>query len=123
MLFDASCDKSVHTMKYVSDFPPPVSGVDVGLDVNALAGVRRVKPVEALTLPTLLTQPHTTHEVPLDVAMDEEKRHDPHVHGERRTYCRRIEHLPILVELRSGIVRRRHNQRASDLMEHIDLKV
>ena len=108
-------------MKYVSDFPPPASGVVAALEVNTLVGVKRVKPVDALTLP--LTQPHTINEAPLDVAMDEEKRHDPHLHGERRTYCRRIEHLPILVELRSGIVRRRHNQRASDLTEHIDLKV
>jgi hypothetical protein len=53
----------------------------------------------------------------------EEKRHDPHVHGERRIYCRRTEHLPILVELRSGMERRRHNQRSDDITEHVDVKV
>ncbi|MDP2694121.1 MAG: hypothetical protein Q8O58_04535 [Gallionella sp.] len=107
-------------MKYVPSLPPPVTGVETGLEVKALARVKRAKPVQARTLPPLVVQPHARHEAPPEVAGNEEKRHDPHVHGERRIYCRRIEHLPILVELRSGIDRHRHNQRAGDIAEHID---
>ena len=110
-------------MKYVPSLPPPVTGVGAGLEVKALAGIKRVKPVQARTLPPLVVQPHTRHETPAVTAKKEEKRHDPHVHGERRIYCRRIEHLPILVELRSGMERRRHNQRADDITEHVDVKV
>jgi len=110
-------------MQYVPSLPPPVTGAEVGLEVNALAGVQRAKPVQERTLPPLVVQPHARHEVPAEVAENEEKRHDPHVHGERRLYCRRLEHLPMLVELRSEIDRRRRNQRASDIAEHNDVKV
>lgn len=110
-------------MKYVPSLPPPVTGVGAGLEVKALVGIKRVKPVQARTLPPLVVQPHARHETPAVTAGKEEKRHDPHVHGERRIYCRRIEHLPILVELRSGMDRRRHNQRADDITEHVDVKV
>lgn len=110
-------------MKYVSSLPPPVTVPEAGLEVNALAGVQRAKPVQARTLPPLVVQPHARHEAPPEVAGKEEKRHDPHVHGERRLYCRRLEHLPMLVELRSEIDRRRRNQRASDIAEHIDVEV
>ena len=113
-------------MKFVPSLPPPVTSAELGLEVKALAGVQRAKPVQARTLPPLVIQPHARHVAPPEVAEKaagkEEKRHDPHVHGERRLYCRRIEHLPILVELRSEIDRRRRNQRASDMAEHIDVK-
>ncbi|MDD5384474.1 MAG: hypothetical protein PHG89_06305 [Gallionella sp.] len=107
----------------MSSLPPPVIAPETGPEVKALAGVQRAKPVQVRTLPLLVVQPHARHEAPPEAAENEEKRHDSHVHGERRIYCRRIEHLPILVELRSGINRRRHNQRASDITEHIDVKV
>jgi|SRR3989338_5936029 len=110
-------------MKYVPSLPPPVTGAGAGLEVKALVGIKRAKPVQARTLPPLVVQPHARHETPAVTAGKEEKRHDPHVHGERRIYCRRIEHLPILVELRSGMERRRHNQRADDITEHVDVKV
>lgn len=109
-------------MKYVPSLPPPVAGVETGLEVKALAGVQRAKPAQARTLPPLVVQPHARHVAPPEVAGKEEKRHDPHVHGERRLYCRRLEHLPMLVELRSEIDRRRRNQRASDIAEHIDVE-
>ena len=109
-------------MKYVPSLPPPATGAVAGLEVKALAGIKRPRPVQARTLPPLVVQPHTRHEAPAGTAVEEEKRHDPHVHGERRVYCRRIEHLPVLVELRSGMERRRHNQRAGDITEHVDVK-
>lgn len=110
-------------MQYVPSLPSPVTAPETGPEVKALAGIKRAKPVQERTLPPLVVQPHARYEAPPEVAENEEKRHDPHVHGERRLYCRRLEHLPMLVELRSGKDRRRHNQRAGDITEHIDIKV
>jgi len=109
-------------MQYVSSIHPPATAPETGLDVDATSGAKRVKPVQALTLPPLVVQSHARHEALPEAAENEEKGHDPHVHGERRTYCRRTEHLPILIELRSGIDRRRNNQRVGDIAEHIDVK-
>lgn len=109
-------------MKYVPSLPPPITGVETGPEVKALAGIKRAKPVQARTLPPLVVQPHVEHEASPEVARKEEKRRNPHPHGERRIYCRRIEHLPVLVELRSVLERRRRNQRASDITEHVDVK-
>lgn len=41
--------------------------------------------------------------------------------GDRRKVCQRILHKPVLVELRSGINRRRHNLREDDMIEHVSL--
>lgn len=49
-----------------------------------------------------------------------ERRHREPLQEERRTYCRRFEHLPVLEELRSGIDRRKHKQREGDAAEHVD---
>lgn len=108
-------------MKYVSEPPQPASAPETGVEIQALAGIRPAKTVQERTLPPLVVQPHTQHEANPNAA-GEEKTHHERIHGERRTYCRRIEHLPILLELRSGEERRRHNQRASDTTEHVDIK-
>ncbi len=42
------------------------------------------------------------------------------VFEDRRKARRRVNHLPVLVELRSGVERRRHNLREGDITEHID---
>ena len=110
-------------MQYVPSLLSPGTAPETGSEVKALAGIRRAKPVQARTLPPLVVQPHARHEAPPEAAGDEERRHDPHVHGERRLYCRRLQHLPMLVELRSEIDRRQRNQRANDIAEHIDVKV
>lgn len=107
-------------MKIVPDLPPPITVVKDRLEVQALTEVKPAKPVQARTLPPLVVQRHKRHEAPSDLAGLQEKRHDTHVHGERRTYCRRIEHLPFLVELRSLTDRRRHKQREGDATEHVD---
>jgi len=110
-------------MKYVPSLPPPVSGPGAGTEVEALARVRRARPVQERTLPPLVVRPHAQHEVPAEGAGEEqERRHDAHAHGERRMYCRRTEHRPVLIELRSGRERRRHNQRKGDMTDHIDVE-
>lgn len=43
--------------------------------------------------------------------------------GDRRKVCQRFIRQPVLVELRSGINRRRRNSREGDIVEHISLDV
>lgn len=109
-------------MKYVPSLPPPVTAPETGPEVNALAGIKRVKSVRARSLPPLVVQPRVRRKASPGVAQQEEKRRNPHPQGERRIYCRRFERLPMLVELRSARERRRRNQRASDITEHVDVK-
>ncbi|MFZ2302245.1 MAG: hypothetical protein WAW10_10330 [Gallionella sp.] len=109
-------------MKIVPDLPPPIAVAKDHLSVKALARIKPVKPVQARTLPPI-TEQHARLATSANLTEPQEKRHDTHVHGERRTYCRRIEHLPILVELRSITDRRRHKQRGDDETEHVDEEI
>jgi len=109
-------------MKYVSDPSQPTSAPETGTEVKALAGVRPSRAIQERTLPPLVVQPHAHQHEANSKAIGEEKTHHERMHGERRTYCRRTEHLPVLLELRSGEERRHNNQRASDLTEHVDIK-
>lgn len=108
-------------MKYAPEPPPPVTVPEAGAEVKALAGLRAVKPVQERTLPPMIVQQHTENETNAEAAK-KERTHDARLNGERRTYCRRTEHRPALLELRSGKERRRHNQRANDLTEHVDIE-
>lgn len=106
-------------MKFVPSLPPPgITGIGRGLAVNRLTAVGAVKPVQPRTLPPLVVQPHEQHEM-----HEVERRFDRHLQGERRVYCRRVQHLPVLVEFRSGLDRRRHSQREGDQTEHVDIEV
>lgn len=110
-------------MKYVPSLPPVVTGVKSRLDVYPLTRVKPVKRVQARTLVPLVVLPHG--EIPSLDGVEEhpERRHDVHMHGERRIYCRRIKHFSVLIELRSGPDRRRHKQRSQDETEHVDEEV
>ena len=77
--------------------------------------------VQQRTLPPLVVQHQSP--VPVKPAEQQERRIEASFQGERRTYCRRIEHLPILVELRSELERRRHNLRTDDTTEHVDEEI
>jgi hypothetical protein len=112
-------------MKFVSSLPPATAFTKDELEVEGLAPVKAAKPVQPRSLPPLVVQPHIRSKAKASPGITEqqEKRHDVHVHGERRTYCRRTELLPVLVDLRSGFDRRRHNQRKDDITEHVDEKV
>ena len=110
-------------MRIVPSLPPPIAVEKEDLEVKGLTGVKPAKPVQAHTLPPLVVRRHARHETASDLAELLERRHETHINGERRTYCRRIEHLPFLVELRSGTDRRRHKQREDDVTEHVDEKV
>ena len=110
-------------MKIAPDLSNPLAIVKDTLEVEALTGVKSVKPVHARTLPPPVVQSHSQREGEPDITDQQDRRHEPHIDGERRTYCRRIEHLPVLIDLRSEIDRRRHNQREGDIVEHIDVEV
>jgi hypothetical protein len=108
-------------MKYVPSLPP-VSGVENRREVSALFAVKPVKRVQPRTLPPLVIQPHATHQEAAAEPVRKDERREP-VQESRRKYCRRVSHQPMLEELRSGLERRRHQQRGSDGTEHIDEQV
>ncbi|HEX5364317.1 MAG TPA: hypothetical protein VFW59_08595 [Gallionella sp.] len=106
-------------MKFVPSLPPPrITGVGGGLKVNRLTAVGAVRPVQPRTLPPLVLLPHEVHEPP-----EVERRHDRPEQVERRKYCRRVQHRPVLVEFRSGLDRRHRSQREGDPTEHVDIEV
>ncbi len=107
-------------MKYVPSLPPVVKGERDELDVYAMARVKAAKPVQARSLAPLVAPPHATPETSPYLDEPLERRRDRHAQGERRTYCRRVEHLPVLVELRSGLDRRHHTRRRGDVTDHVD---
>jgi hypothetical protein len=114
-------DLGDETMKYVPSFPPVVTGVADSLDAHALSPVKPVKLVQQRTLPPLVVHRQMHFDAaPVEVAKRQERRNDPHLQGERRTYCRRFDHPSLLAELRSRMERRRRTQRKSDMAEHVD---
>ena len=108
-------------MRYVPSLPPPFTIVTDRWGTKPTARVGPVKRVQERTLPPLVFQPR--HAQPPDSVEETEKRHAAPIGENRRACCRRVAHLPILEEFRSGVDRRRHNQREGDLTEHIDVKV
>ena len=87
--------------------------------VKGLSAAQAVKPVfprEQLVLP--YAEPHSVHQELVHPVRQQEHRAVPF--EDRRKACRRVSHLPVLVELRSGIDRRRRNLREGDITEHID---
>lgn len=106
-------------IQYVPSLPPPATAPATEPEMKALARTRRVA---VRISPPLIVQPHVEHEPPAEIAEEGERRRNQHPQGERRIYCRRFGHLSMLVELRTGMERRRHNQRAGDITEHIDVE-
>lgn len=106
-------------MQYVQSLPPvytPPGAEDVA-EAQAVAAVRPVSPQPASEIPLqrldtrlpALEQPWTPRPVALE--------------NERRRLCRRIRRESVLDELRSGIDRRRRNQRHDDLTTAVDEKI
>ncbi len=81
--------------------------------VNGLGGVHAVKPVQARGPAPAAEQEQHHHN-----AVSRE-RHDM-FQEERRKAVRRVSRQPVLVELRSGLDRRRRSLREGDIVEHID---
>jgi hypothetical protein len=105
-------------MQFVPIIPRPRNLLEERLEVKRLAAVKAAKPVQPRTLPPLVAYAHAAP--PRDQAQPEERRAP--LQEERRSYCRRITHLPVLEELRSAIYRRKNTQRETDQAEHIDVE-
>lgn len=110
------------TMRYVQSLPPvvePPPASDAPTAIAAAAAAHRVGAQRDLR-----TIPHPQHtDLPVPPVL---RRHAPRtnsVENERRTYSRRIRNEPVLLELRSVVDRRRHNQRKNDLTTAIDESV
>jgi hypothetical protein len=84
-------------------------------EVKGLSATYAVKPVH----PREPVAPTVTlhHEAAPQI---EQQHHREAPLEDRRKACRRVSHLPVLVELRSGVERRHHNLRGDDLVDHID---
>jgi hypothetical protein len=87
--------------------------------VKGLSPAQAVKPVFPREQPDLPhVEPHAAHQEPVRPVAQQQ--HRTVAFEDRRKACRRVSHLPVLIELRSGIDRRRHNLREGDTTEHID---
>ena len=103
-------------MRYVPSIPPVTTSPNTR-QVRGLTAAQAVKPVFPREQPLPYVEQHTSHQrealsveqQPLEMSVED-----------RRKACRRVSHQPVLVELRSGQDRRRHNLRGDDATEHID---
>jgi hypothetical protein len=105
-------------MRYVPSIPSTTASPTTR-QVKGLSAAQAVKPVfprEQPVLPNI--EPHAAQREPMQPAERQEHRAVPF--EDRRKACRRVSHLPVLIELRSGIDRRRHSLREGDITEHID---
>lgn len=108
-------------MQYVQSLPPiytPTSPSGTVTELTAVPAVEPVAPRQAAEGPI----PHLDTERPaLEQAWEPRIFASPE--NDRRHVCRRLQHEPVLQELRSGLDRRRRNQRRSDLTTAVDEKI
>lgn len=107
-------------MQYVQTPPPVYTPTSPTADVPAARAVPAVQPVAPHAPSELLLRRLDTQ---LPALEQRWVRRPPSVENERRKVCRRILHDPVLEELRSGMDRRRRNQRSNDLTTAIDEKI
>ncbi|HXU92649.1 MAG TPA: hypothetical protein VFP33_03235 [Gallionella sp.] len=114
-------------MRYVPSPPPPTL---TGLGSREVRGVMRTRPIRPARIrehPEVAVDLGAAHEpLPaappalLEAAPAPVVEHRTIHPEERRVLCRRVGHQPVLFDLRAGLDRRRHNQRRTDIKEHID---
>lgn len=104
-------------MRYVPSLPPVTTSPNTR-QVKGLSAAQAVKPVYPREQPESYTAPQAVQQAAAGVQQQPSHRMQPF--EDRRKACRRVSHQPVLVELRSGIDRRRHNLRKGDVVEHID---
>jgi hypothetical protein len=108
-------------MRYVPNLPPPLTAPEETGELHALAAVKPVKPVQQRTLVPIVKQRFAERE-PTEggqiapTGSEIERR----TGADRRTYCRRIQHQPVLLDLRPGVDRRHRSQRKTDIATSID---
>lgn len=104
-------------MQYVPSLPPIGTPTP---DSGAVKAVAHVAAIPGITEQTATAYRPLTNPAPLPAISRRWVPRPTMDETERRTYCRRIHDAPVLEELRSGMDRRRHNQRKSDLTTAID---
>lgn len=109
-------------MQYVPSLPPLVEPVPNQGEVRAVAATAAVHRPEERTLPPMVYRLRSDH-APVPAVNRRSTPQSATVESERRKSCRRLRTLPILQELRSGVDRRRHNQRLNDITTAIDEKI
>lgn len=108
-------------MRYVQSLPPEVEPVPDSGAIKPPWHVNAVHRVAERVLPPLVFR--TPAETPTLPAIDRRQRPRPQAAAnDRRKFCRRLQDAPVLQELRSGIDRRRRNQRKDDIITAIDEK-
>ncbi|MBU1425639.1 MAG: hypothetical protein KKH12_02465 [Gammaproteobacteria bacterium] len=97
---------------------PPVTKSPNTRQVGGLTAIHSVKAVQLQeqAVPVVEKQPAQQEAARLV----EQQRHHEGPFEDRRKVCRRVAQQAVLVDLRSGLDRRRRNQRGDDLVEHID---
>jgi hypothetical protein len=105
-------------MRYVSSIPS-VAASSRAVQVHALSSVQAVKPVHTPEQVIPYTAVIAALQGATVALVDVYQKHDAPVE-DRRKLCRRVGHQSVLIELRSGIDRRRHNLREGAVVEHID---
>lgn len=111
-------------MRYVSVDTSPATIV-TGDELKPVAGTHPVRPVAARVNRAVVVRHYKAYlpnRQPLASAEQGEAGRRASPEQERRKAARRLRQLPVLLELRSGLDQRRHNQREGDIVEHIDLK-
>ncbi len=92
----------------------PVAATPISRAVKSLSSVHAVKPVHARDPESLPVEPHS------DVHGDHPHKQEGLPFEDRRKACRRIHNQKVLIELRSGLDRRRHNLVEGGTPDHID---
>jgi hypothetical protein len=107
-------------MRYVSSIPP-VSGSSTTRQLRALSPVHAVNPVHTpeQVIPYVPAPAARVHHEPT-LSLVEQSMKRVAAKEDRRIFCRRVIHQTVLMELRSGIDRRRINLREGAVVDHID---
>jgi hypothetical protein len=102
----------------IDSIAPRFTSIVSGREVKSVSAVHAVKPV---AINAYEVQGGALHKLTQPVVQEKFTSPQQRVElEERRKMCRRVKQQAVLIELRSGIDRRRHNLRDSDLHEHID---
>ena len=106
-------------MRYVSSVPPVTTSPNTR-QVNALSAVHAVNAVHAPERVVPYVELHTAYQGSDALVVERQQQYQAVPVEDRRKYCRRVSHLPVLEELRSGIDRRHRNLLNGGVVEHID---
>ncbi len=106
-------------MRFVPSVSPVMTPPDTR-QVKGLSATHAIKPVYPREQPVSGIEYHAPHKEHEAVQQVEPQQQREMPQEDRRKTCRRIKHQHVLIELRSGIDRRHHNLRGSDVVDHID---